>query len=88
MTACSDRDLSLRFSGKGTSTRTFLAAASGAEIGGILMREGKRYPCKHCRGRRVTREECRRRVLAKDPGCRPGDTLCALGQLAAAGEAA
>lgn len=88
MTACSDRGLSLRFSGKGTNTRTFLTAASGAELCGILMREGKRYPCKHCRGRYATREECRRRVLAKDPGCRPGDTLCALGQLATAMEAA
>lgn len=83
MTACSDRGLSLRFSGRHASSRTMLAGASSAELNGFRMRAGKRYPCKHCRGRYVTREECRRRVLANDPGCRPGDTLCALGHLAA-----
>lgn len=87
MTACSDRGMSLRLAGRHFSARTMLTAASGAELNGYRMLAGKRYPCKHCKGRYVTREECRQRVLAKDPGCRPGDTLCAVGLLAA-GEAA
>lgn len=86
MTACSDSPHALRFRCKGASRATMMVAGSGAEVAGIRMREGKRFSCKHGLGQ-VTREDCRRRFLAGDPACRPGDTQCALGQLAA-GESA
>ena len=86
MTACSDRGMPLRFSGRQTSGATMMVAASGAEVAGMRMREGKRFRCKHGLGQ-ITRDECRRRFQAGDPACRPGDTQCALGPLAA-GEAA
>lgn len=82
MTACSDRDLSLRFSGRSMATSTMLMAASAAETIGRRMRNGRRFPCKHHK-RMTSREECRLRFCAGDVGCRPGNTPCALGQLAA-----
>jgi hypothetical protein len=82
MAACSDRGVALRFSGRAPGMATLLYAASGAEAMGLRMREGRTYPCKHGPGM-MTREDCRRRFLAGDPGCRPGNTPCALGQLAA-----
>ncbi|MHC1791831.1 hypothetical protein [Solidesulfovibrio sp.] len=87
MTACSDHGVSLRFSGEGTRSRTMLAAASGAEMAGQRMREGKRFPCKHERNTMTTRDDCRRRFLANDPACSPGNTPCALGQMAAGEDA-
>ena len=83
MTACSDRGVAMRFSEKKEPTSTMLRAATGAEICGFLMREGKRYPCKHDRNDMTTRMDCRRRFLADDPLCRQGNTPCALGQLMA-----
>ena len=82
MAACSDRDVAMRFCGRMTASSTMLIAASGAEMSGLRMREGKKFRCKHSR-RMTTKGECRDRFLSGDEGCRPGNMPCALGQLAA-----
>lgn len=82
MTTCSDRGVAVRFSGLATGSSTMLFAASGAEMSGLRMREGKKFRCKHHR-RMTTKSECRERFSSGEEGCRPGNTPCALGQLAA-----
>lgn len=88
MPTCSDRGIILKFSGKSASSKTFLSAADGAEVTGRRMREGKRYPCRHCKNAMTTRDECRQRFLGDDERCHIANTPCALGQLAASEAAA
>jgi len=80
MTACSDRDIFLRFKSLPYGTRTLLSAASAAEVFGRRIRARKTFKCQHSHTM-ITRATCRRRFLAGDPNCRRGNTPCAIGQL-------
>jgi len=79
MTACSDRNLALRFESIPYSNRTLLSAASAAEIFGRRIRARKTFRCQHSHTM-ITRATCRRCFLAGDPSCHRGNTDCAIGQ--------